>query len=622
MGEDSVLQKLGRPDSHASLTCDDGGLHPNTEDTISGRLAAVARRAPDGLAIQDLHRRLTYAELASQVACIAGAAEAAFDPEQGPVAIFVPFDSRFHLALLGALQARRVALVLDPEHPGPRIRSIADHAGVGGVLTTRELAAQARALFAPALPVLEVEDAVVSGREARGGPSADDPAYILYTSGSTGRPKGVLHSHANVLNDVAITTQVCEITAVDSGCVFYPATMGTLRNSLWPLMNGAALHVLPARELGANRLVEEIRIRRPTVIQMVPTLFRRLASAAPDRQALESVRIVRLVGDRSDWNDVDLFRRAFRADARLEISVASTECPSSFVRWFVDETLERGARLPVGRLTPGLELSILGEDGAPAADGQAGEVVVSGRHLALGYWREPELTAAAFAPDASDPNRRTFSTGDMCLRRPDGLLEFVGRVDRLLKIRGHRIEPAEVEAALRGCTGAAEAAIVVRHTSDGRPRALAAYVELEPGIKGLLPRHLLAMLSQRLPAYMLPAFVRIRALPRLANFKLDRNALEALDQALLADMSDRMRNPLLDTVAGAFESVVGNGGATPEDNLLSLGGDSLQSVELVLELERRLGVGIPQRVFRDTRSIAELSAWIAKRIGENREERA
>ncbi len=210
----------------------------------------------------------------------------------------------------------------------------------------------------------------------------------------------------------------------------------------------------------------------------------------------------------------------------------------------------------------------------------------------------------------------------MCLRRPDGLLEFVGRVDRLLKIRGHRIEPAEVEAALRGCTGAAEAAIVVRHTSDGRPRALAAYVELEPGIKGLLPRHLLAMLSQRLPAYMLPAFVRIRALPRLANFKLDRNALEALDQALLADMSDRMRNPLLDTVAGAFESVVGNGGATPEDNLLSLGGDSLQSVELVLELERRLGVGIPQRVFRDTRSIAELSAWIAKRIGENREERA
>ena len=622
MGEDSVVQGPGRTRSRAAQARDDGALRPVAGDTISGRLAAVALRAPDRLAIQDLHRRLTFAELARQVAFVGGAAQAAFDPARGPVAIFAPFDARFHLAFLGALQGGGLPLVLDPEHPGQRIRSIADHAGAGGILTTRELSARARVLFAPGLPILQVEDAAVSGRTARARASAEDPAYILYTSGSTGRPKGVLHSHATVLNDIAITTRVCEITPADSGCVFYAATMGTMRNSLWPLMNGAALHILPARDLGADRLVEEIRLRRPTVIQMVPTLFRRLASATPERQPLESVRIVRLVGDRSDWSDVDLFRRAFRPDARLEISLASTECPSSFARWFVDETLARGGRLPVGRLTSGLEMSIRGEDGVPVADGQAGEVVVSGPHLALGYWREPGLTAAAFTPDASDPARRVFSTGDMCVQRPDGLLEFVGRVDRLLKIRGHRVEPAEVEAALRGCTGVGEAAIVVRRTPDGRPRALAAYVELEPGIAGLLPRHLLAMLSHRLPAYMLPASVQIGALPRLANFKPDRTALEALDRARVADLSSRMQNPLLDAVAGAFESIVGHGAATPEDNLLSLGGDSLQSAELVLELERRLGIRIPRRVFRDTRSIAELSAWIAERIGENPEERA
>ncbi len=241
--------------------------------------------------------------------------------------------------------------------------------------------------------------------------------------------------------------------------------------------------------------------------------------------------------------------------------------------------------------------------------------MVSSRYVARGYWQEAEATAARFQPDPKDQLARVFHTGDVGLRRPDGLFELVGRKDRQIKLRGHRVEPAEVEGALRAFEGVADAAAVVRRDAAGANRALVAYVELRPGFKSLKPRHLMAKMSHVMPRHLTPSVIFVvRALPRLMNFKADRTALDRLDAKRARRDGGRAHDPVLDRVAKAFEAIVPGAHATPEDNLLSLGGDSLQAVELALELQREFGVKIPGAVMKHSQSIRSLAAWISGRV--------
>ena len=578
---------------------------------MSGRLTALAGRFGDRIALSDLGGELTFSEVIGRMDAIAGEVETVPCRAGGPIAVLAPLDHRFYLAFLGVLRAGRIALALDPEHPRGRLRLIAERAGAEAILTTEALAGDARALVPSGTPLLTVESAVAAGRRPLADPQPEAPAYILYTSGSTGAPKGVVHSHANAINDAVINRMSPGFTPDDISAVYYAGTMGTVRNGLGILLAGGQLHVLPARRLGAAPLAEEIRRRRLTVIQGVPTLFRRIAETVAGGPPLESVRLVRLIGDRSQWSDFDLVRQTCGPGVQMQVSIASTECSSTFGTWTVDEALRTpGGRLPVGRPPPGVSVSLIDEHGAPANDGEPGEAIVSSRRLALGYWREPSLTAAAFGVDPQDKAVRTFATGDICLRRRDGLLEFVGRKDRMVKIRGHRLEPEEVEAALREIAGLADAVVIVRRRTDGLPTALVAYAERAPDSYGLLPRHVLALLSQRLPSYMLPSAIHFAPLPRLRNFKPDRLALERIDSDRRTDLGLRAADPVLDAVARTFEAVVGCEGATGEDDLLSLGGDSLQAVELILELERRVAVAVSPEVFNQSRTIAELAAWV------------
>ena len=600
-----------------AVALDEAGADATLDgETLAGALAAVALRFGERIAIHDLGGTITFAELARQVDAVAGAVAASLPGQGQPVAVLAPLDHRFHLAFLGAARAGQIALVLDPEHPEERLRRIIEHAGARAALTTAELAAQARTLVGRDAPVILVEEAVARGLPPGPGPgpAGEDPAYILYTSGTTGTPKGVAHSHANAVNDAVINRADGGITPADRSAIYYPATMGAIRNSLGVLLAGAELHVLPARPLGAAALVEELRRRRITIIQCVPTLLRRIAATTAPDQPLSDVRSVRLIGERAHWSDLDLARGACGPHVRLQISIGSTECSSTFATWVVDEAV-RGPSdsMPVGRPVPAIQVRLLDEDGREVADGESGEVVVTARRLALGYWREPELTAAAFGVSAEDPGLRTFATGDVCRRRADGLLEYLGRLDQMLKIRGHRVEPGEVEAALRACAGIADGAVLVRRAPDGRPTALIAYAETTPETTGLLPRHVLAMLSRTLPDYMWPQVVYLEPLPRLSNFKPDRAALERMDAMRSSDQGARKSDPLLDLVCSAFETVVGCSGATGEDDLMSLGGDSLQVVEVLLELEARMGFPVPRAVFRRSRNISELASWLKLR---------
>jgi amino acid adenylation domain-containing protein len=587
------------------------------ERSIIDRFEAVARRFSTRVAVSDCARSLTYADLATLTDRIAAATAAAAADRPGPVAILLPRDVHFPAAMLGVLATGRCFVPLDASSPTERNRLIAEQSGAAAVVSAGNLASWVRTVFPQGLPVVDIE--TIGDAESRkpiSRPTSDDIACIVYTSGSTGRPKGAYHNHRNLLQDVMQQTNALHLDAEDRlSLLDSPAGIGEIRQMLRTLLNGASLHILPPLELQPAGLVREIRARGITICRLVPALLRRIVEGLGPDQRLESVRVVSLVAQRIDWSDFDVIRRHFSPKAFLILSFGATETGGNLCHWFVDERLRATSpRLPVGRILPDVRVTIADEDGRPVADGDIGEFIVASRYVALGYWREPDLTARAFAVDPADPKTRIFKTGDMGRMRPDGLLEFIGRRDQQIKLRGHRIEIGEIEAALGRCPGVEDAAIVVRRDDAGLPRSLVAYVEPSPGVQGLLPRDLLSMLMQRLPRYMVPATLRVvDELPRLPNLKVDRVQLARIDAARAAQMVNPIDDLVIAEVASIFEAVLGTTGATPDDNVASLGGDSLQAVKVAVELETRFRIAIPVDIFESTQTIGELARWIATR---------
>ena len=586
------------------------------EGSVPDRFEWVAERFADRLAVQDDVCALTYAELRARVAGIAAAVATAVEGHEGPVAVLARHDAGFAAAFLGVMAAGRAAVLLDSGHPAQRNRRIAAHSGACAVVAAAELEPYARDIFPSGAPIIDLDAAAAGPKRPLPPVGPDDLAYVLYTSGSTGDPKGVFHDHRTAVHGILLFAEFAEIRPDDRLCIFYSGVISSVRRTLGALLNGASLHIFQAEVLGAAGIAREVRARRISIIVDVPTIFRRLAGALGEGERLESLRHLCLSGDRCDWSHYDAFLEVTRPGAEFAISAGSTEVPCGYARWKVDPALRTPAgRLPVGRPIRGVEVWVETAEGRTAADGEVGELVVSSRYVARGYWQDPAATAARFQPDPRDELARVFRTGDFGLRRPDGLFELVGRKDRQIKLRGHRIEPAEVEGVLRAFEGVADAAAVVRKDAAGANRALVAYVEREPGYKSLMPRHLMAKISHAMPLHLTPSLIfTVRALPQLMNFKVDRTALAKLDAKRARSDGGRANDPVLDRVAKAFEAIVPGAHATPEDNLLSLGGDSLQAVELALELHREFGVEVPGAVMKQSQSIRSLAAWISGRV--------
>ncbi|MEX0852681.1 MAG: non-ribosomal peptide synthetase [Bauldia sp.] len=584
------------------------------DGSVVDRFDAIARRHPARLAASDSDRSLTYSQLAALVDAIAGTVEARVT-RSDPIAILLANEARFPAAMLGVLASGRGYVPLDAHHPIERNAEIASRADVAAVISAGAEAATVSAISRDDVPVVDLDrltDSSVLPPKRRPGP--DDLAYITYTSGSTGKPKGVYQNHRGLLHDILQSTNTLRLSVDDRAGVFHsPSLLQGTRIAFGALLNGGSVHMLRPLELGPSGLAAEIRGRRITVFRSVARLFTTVAETLSANDTFDSLRLVYLGGDRVSWSDFDVFRRVCRPDAAFGVHFGATECSTVYLQWFVDGQLRgAGGQLPIGRPLPDRKVALVGADGLPVADGEIGEFAVTSRYVALGYWREPALTARAFAVDADDAAARTFRTGDLGRRRSDGLYEFVGRGDQQIKLDGHRVEPGEVESALRACGPARDAAVVVRRNSDGVPQALIGYVELRPGTQGLLPRHLMAMVAPALPPAMMPAaIVIVDDLPRLANLKLDRRRLAEIDAARTTTPCDDA-NPLLRQIAEVFERMLSVTGATPDDNLRTLGGNSLQAVEVALELEKRLAIPVPVESFKMSQTIRELAVWASR----------
>jgi amino acid adenylation domain-containing protein len=450
--------------------------------TIVDRFEKIAGRFPDRLAIQDLSNSLTYRELAALVAKIGAAVAAATVGCTGPIGILLEQDARYPAAMLGVLAAGGAYAALDPSQPAARNRAIIELAGVSAIISAGALAEQTGAMLSSLVPIIDI-DTLVGLPMPRSAirPVATDLAYILFTSGSAGIPKGVPHSHSDILHYMLQYTNALHLSSEDRLTLFHPLSVSAgTRDVYAALLTGASLHILPPIDLKQSGLVQEIQARGITIYHSVPTLLRRLTERQGTHERLESVRIACLSSDRVEWSDIEACRRTFCRDVLVYMSLASTE---THVRchWFVDDALRQTTlRPPVGRPLPNRELSIVDEGGNSVAVGEEGEILIKSRYIARGYWNSPELTMATFGRDRSDASLVVFRTGDLGRQRADGLIEFIGRKDDLIKLHGNRIEPAEIESALVALQGVSDAAVVVRYSENGTPTSLVAYVVLKP----------------------------------------------------------------------------------------------------------------------------------------------
>jgi amino acid adenylation domain-containing protein len=522
--------------------------------------------------------------------------------------------------MLGVWAAARACVPLDADHPADRNARIAAHAGATIVITTAELATNARAMFPSGLCVIDLDDPDGLDEPGAGDSSApvtapqpDDIACVIYTSGSTGAPKGVFQNHRGLLQDIQESVSFAQICREDRIALFYPpSVIAGLRTLFTGLASGAGLEVLPPRIFGRTALAGQIKARGITLLRLSPTLFRHLADTLTAGACFDDVRLVTLGGERVDWSDFDVFRRACPPHAELVVHLGATECWTLHTEWKVDSALRATCpRLPVGRAVLGRRVDIVGEGGQTLPEGEVGEAVVTSRYIALGYWRDPELTAEFFTVDPADPLQRSYRTGDLVRRRADGLVEFVGRKDNQIKLHGYRIEPNEIEAALKSCAGVKDAAVLVRKDAAGVPLALAAYVQLQADVA---TDRIQAELGERVPPHMMPAEIGVLdELPWLPNFKIDRQRLAQIDAERLNQRSRTESSPLIGELIETFEQVTKASGATPTDNILSLGGDSLQALELMLEISRRFRVVVPEQAQDPTRTISQwardISAW-------------
>jgi amino acid adenylation domain-containing protein len=589
----------------------------DVEQSIPSRFEKQVRRNPHKTAVKTARHELTYEELNRAANRLARAIHARRGPAEEPVAFLLGHGAPQITAILGILKAGKSYVPLDASFPRPRLAYLLEDAQAGLLVTDGAHAALAAELGAGGRPLVNLDELGpgLADEDLDLGFSPDRPAYILYTSGSTGRPKGVFHSHRNVLHFTLRYTNNFHISAHDrllllASCGF----AGSLGDIFPALLNGATLLPFDINGQGLANLAGWLTGQAVTLYHSVPTVFRHLARTLRG-EAFPALRLIRLGGEAVTRTDVELYRKHFGPRCLLAVVLGATEM-NIFRIYFVDRDAPVAARVPVGYAPEDTEVLLLDEAGKAVGPGQVGEIAVKSRYLAQGYWRQPELTRAAFQPAPEGGGVRIYRTGDLGLLRPDGCLEHLGRKDDQVKVRGHRVEIAEVEAALLDLAAVKQAAVVAREDPAGGRRLTAYLVPASrpaPAVSALRKA-----LRDRLPDYMVPsAFVFLDGLPTTATGKVDRRALPAPEAAhpAVGAAYAAPQDPVQTMLTEVWEDCLDVRPVGIHDNFLDLGGDSLLAVDMLSRVEALCGKKLPPTVLLGGGTVEYLAGALREHAG-------
>ena len=586
-----------------------------TEHSILNRFSRVARDYHEKVALKTNQGTYSYGDLDDLSSRLGQAILAKRGGGAEPVALLLEHDAAVPAAMLGVLKAGKFYVTLDPFYPRERNEYIlADTSAELMVTNTRNLA-QAHAL-AQGRSIINLDEAGDQGSrcDSERDPSADDLAYVFYTSGSTGKPKGVMHTHRSLLHNVFRQTNGRHLSSDDRiGLLFSYSYGASANNTYGALLNGAMLLPFSIKEQGLDKLAAWLAREEVTMIHTVPTVFRHFASSLSDPGLFPRLRLIRLGGEIMYRHDLDLFKKHFHKDCLLHVGMGSSETGMMLECFFDHESECVTPTLPAGYAAQGVEVLLLDESGVVVEGEGMGEIVVKGRHLSKGYWGSAELTSQRFFPDPSGSGVGMYHTGDLGYRSPDGSITHRGRKDSQIKIRGYRVEVAEIELALLSIPGIKEAVVAAREDSNG-DACLIAYTVPEgepvPSAKALL-----GLLRQKLPEFMLPsAFVTLNALPLLPNGKVDRTALPSPSQNSLPLNSEFVaaRNPLEETLTAVWGEVLRLRRVGVLDSFFDLGGHSLSAAQVASRIRELFGVELSLQQFLSVPTVAGLAEWIAQ----------
>ena len=568
--------------------------------TVPELFARQAAATPDAVAVvfdRDAEHALTYAELDRRSLLLARVLAA---QDIGPgdlVAVALLRSELVPMALLGILRAGAAYLPLDPDGPADRLAMMMADAAPVCVLTARN---HTHRFEEAGIAILVVDELPEHGPAALPPADPEATAYVLYTSGSTGRPKGVEVSHRNLSNLVEGMRQLFRPDRFDRLLSVTTLTFDIAGLELFlPLAVGAQVVIAaPATVLDPDGMARLVRLHGITLLQATPSLWRLLLSASG--AGLD--RVHALVGGEALPGEL-----ASRLLARTR-AVTNLYGPTETTIWSTAMTLSADDvdPPPIGRPIRNTQVHVLDRHLRPVPVGATGELHIGGDGVAKGYLNQPMLTADRFLTDPFVPGGRIYATGDLARWREDGVLEYLGRVDQQVKIRGHRIEPGEIETHLARHPAVAEAVVVARPDPTGAP-ALVAFVVGHPACpappREVLHRHLVG----RVPDIMIPAlFVTVDALPHMANGKLDRRALPApdWDRERNTRQAGRQAAPRTETerrLLALWQQVLGRGDIGVHDNFFEAGGDSLLGAELFVAIGQTFGKEIPfASLFRAT----------------------
>ncbi|MFE2108340.1 amino acid adenylation domain-containing protein [Kitasatospora sp. NPDC059463] len=584
--------------------------------TVPELVARQAAERPDALAATDGSTTLTYRELTTAAARLAAELTARGVRPGSAVGLLCARAARLPVAQLAVWWAGGHVVPLDPAYPRPRLRAMLDDAGARLTLGDKALLAEAGLPEEHVLVLAELGPTAIAGTgpgtpRTPGPPAPDAAALVYYTSGSTGRPKGVLVPHGAVA-DLVTAADGPALGPGDRVLHHSPVAFDAATFELWgPLARGAAVALSPAERPSAEELARDVERFGVTTAFLTTALFHQLA--ARRSRVFGVLRTVLAGGEALSAGHADAVLRAFPW-LRLFNVYGPTEA-TTFTTLHRVRPADRTGPVPIGRPFGGAGTLVLDADRRPVPDGTRGELWISGARVALGYLGRPGLTAECFA--VLPGTGRAYRTGDRVLRRPDGVLEYHGRLDDQVKVRGFRIEPGEVEHALRSLPEVAETAVVVRRAGQ-EDAALTAYVVPAEGLRPA-PEALRRRLAERLPAHLVPtAWTLLDALPLTGSGKVDRRALAADDGALApapgATPTPGTLTPIQQVVAAAWSRALEHPVTAPDADFFAEGGHSLLAMWVVDDLREDLGVDLPLGDFLDHPTVAGQAALVERAL--------
>lgn len=584
----------------------------STQDLCIHQLVArQAAATPDAVALSARSATLRYLELNRRANQLAHLLQALGVGPETPVALCLERSAELALALLGILKAGGAYVPLDPSYPAERLRSMIQDTRAC-VLITRQDLELPRSIQVTRVISLDTE-AELLARQSIADPVAqvtpEHLAYVIYTSGSTGQPKGVQITHRSLLNLVRWHQQAFEISAMDRATQIASPAFDATGWELWPYLACGAQVFFPDEEtrVSPTRLRDWL-VEQEISVTFLPTPLAERVLTLDWPPALPLRLLLTGADTLHHYPPADLPFVLVNNYGPTETTVVAT---SGRVPPLIDAQEPPTLGWPIAHT----QIFILDEDLQEVPVGQVGELYIGGSGLARGYSHQPALTAERFIASPFAPSARLYKTGDRARRLPDGQIAFLGRADDQIKLRGYRIEPAEIVTALNLHPAIATSLVLAREDLGGEKR-LVAYVVLTPGAR-VTAQTLREHLAVRVPEYMLPAlFVHLPALPVMPNGKVDHRALPTPDpgNTLRENAIAHATTPTQTRLVEIMAPLLGLSELGIDDNVFMLGGHSLLATQIIMHVAQTFGITLTLLTLFEAPTIRQLAAEVEQLV--------